>query len=29
MRKLAIRTVPDLVRVAEAFGEGRGSKSLA
>ena len=29
MRKLAIRTVPDLVRVAEAFGEGRGSKSFA
>jgi FixJ family two-component response regulator len=29
MRKLAIRTVPDLVRIAEAFAEGRGSKSLA
>ena len=28
MRKLAIRTVPDLVRIAETFGEGPGPKSL-
>jgi FixJ family two-component response regulator len=26
MRKLAIRTVPDLVRIAETFAEGRGPK---
>jgi FixJ family two-component response regulator len=29
MRKLAIRTVPDLVRIAETFGQARGPKSLA
>ena len=29
MRKLAVRTVPDLVRIAETFGIGRGPKSLA
>ena len=26
MRKLAIRTVPDLVRIAETFAQGRGPK---
>jgi FixJ family two-component response regulator len=29
MRKLAVRTVPDLVRIAETFGVGRGPKSMA
>ena len=29
MRKLAVRTVPDLVRIAETFGVGRGPKPLA
>jgi len=29
MRKLDVRTVPDLVRIAEIFGVGPGPKSLA